>query len=314
MNRPIVTVLMPVYNGEKYLREAIESILRQTFRNFELLIIDDGSTDRSVEIIEAYDDPRIRLVHNGANLKLISTLNRGLSLARGAYVARMDCDDISLPERLSKQVAYMNEHPEVGICGTWSKTIGEVEKSWETCFPIRHSEIVAHLLFNTAISHPTAMFNVKKLRSANLKYDVNALDAEDYDLWVNASDYFKLGNVPEVLFFYRVHLRQISQTAARQQQMTTAAVRMKMLTKIGVTVTDDDLSLHCRLSDYSWENSHFFYSDINHWFNKMGRMVKPTYKKAVKKECLKRLLELHKFVFGPHRTIERAFLSIREML
>jgi len=96
LENPKVTVLMPVYNGEQYLREAIESILTQSFTDFEFLIINDGSTDSSVEIIESYDDPRIRLIHNEANLKLVATLNKGVDLARGEYIARMDCDDISL--------------------------------------------------------------------------------------------------------------------------------------------------------------------------------------------------------------------------
>src|SRR5215472_9201923 len=98
---------MPVYNGEKHLREAIDSILSQTFRDFEFLIINDGSTDGSVEIIASYRDPRILLVHNEKNLGLIATLNRGMDLARGEYITRMDCDDISLPRRLEKQVAFM---------------------------------------------------------------------------------------------------------------------------------------------------------------------------------------------------------------
>ena len=115
---PKVTVLMPIYNGERYLGEAIDSILGQTLRDFELLIIDDGSTDGSRGIIESYSDSRINLVRNDCNLGLVATLNRGLELSRGDYIARMDCDDIALPTRLEKQVQYMDHNPEVGLCGT----------------------------------------------------------------------------------------------------------------------------------------------------------------------------------------------------
>jgi len=310
----MVTVLMPVYNGEMYLREAITSVLRQSFGDFEFLIIEDGSTDSSLAIIESFRDPRIIVVRNQMNKGLIYSLNKGFDLARGEYIARMDCDDISLPERLSKQVAYMTQHQEVGICGTWSKTIGEVKKSWKTRFPTEHTEIVAHLLFNTAITHPTAMFNVAKLRALNLKYDASALDAEDYDLWVNAFDYFSLGNVGETLFLYRVHIGQTSKTAERRQRSTTARVRAKMLAKMGIKASDDEISLHNRLSDNSWEKSDVFYTDCNRWFSKMERLTKPIYKKAVRLECLRRMTELHKFVFGHRRIVQRALLLLRGML
>lgn len=310
LTSPLVSVLLPVYNGEAYLKEAIESILNQTYKNFELLIINDGSTDRSVEIIESHKDSRIRLVHNEANLKLIPTLNRGLDLAHGEYVARMDCDDISLPERLTKQVAFMTEHPEVGICGTWSKTFGASTRSWRTCFPTNHNEIVAHLLFNTAISHPTAMFDMKKFRSLNLKYDFEAVHAEDYDLWVNAVDHFELGNVATVLFLYRVHAEQTSKVASASQKDTAASVRKKMLTKLKIDAAGGELTLHSRLSEYSWERSEKFYNSCDSWLQKIERMTASLYKRAVRRECIRRQIELHKFVFGYHRFIERAFLSL----
>ena len=107
MNEPMVTVLMSVYNGEKFLKEAMDSILTQTFTDFEFLIINDGSTDNSVKIIESYNDSRIRLINNEKNLKLIASLNKGISLARGKYIARMDCDDISSPMRLEKEVDFL---------------------------------------------------------------------------------------------------------------------------------------------------------------------------------------------------------------
>jgi len=119
-----VTIIMPVYNGEVYLREAIDSILDQTLTDFEFLILNDGSSDHSVDIVRSYDDPRIRLVENEANLGVVQTLNRGLDLANGTFIARMDCDDRSLRDRLARQVAFLDDHPEVGICGTWMEAIG----------------------------------------------------------------------------------------------------------------------------------------------------------------------------------------------
>ena len=116
-NLPLITVLMPVYNGAKYLNEAIDSILNQTFSDFELLIIDDGSTDQSIDLIKAYNDPRIKLIVNKKNIGQSATLNKGLELARGKYIARMDQDDISMPERLKKQMGFMDEYPKFAVPG-----------------------------------------------------------------------------------------------------------------------------------------------------------------------------------------------------
>src|SRR2546423_6687976 len=123
--RPRVSVLMPVYDVAKYLREAIDSILGQTFTDFEFIIIDDASTDRSAEIINSYNDPRIRFIQNEKNVGLIATLNRGLDLAYGEYLARMDQDDVSLPERLAKQVAFMETASDVAASGTWARDIDD---------------------------------------------------------------------------------------------------------------------------------------------------------------------------------------------
>jgi glycosyltransferase involved in cell wall biosynthesis len=122
---PLVTVLMPVYNGEEFLHEAIESILKQTYLNFELLIINDGSTDSSENIILSYPDTRIRYIKNESNIKLIATLNNGFALAQGKYIVRMDADDYSVKERLQKQVAFMEANPEVTLAGSWFETIGD---------------------------------------------------------------------------------------------------------------------------------------------------------------------------------------------
>ena len=128
---PKVTVLMPVYNCEKYLRESIESILNQTFKDFEFLIINDGSSDKSAEIVESYNDNRINFVQNEKNIGLAASLNRGLDIAKGEYIARMDADDISLPERLEKQVRFMETNPQIGICGQLDKNLWRHKLYWK---------------------------------------------------------------------------------------------------------------------------------------------------------------------------------------
>jgi len=128
MKNPEVTVLMSVYNGEKYLREAIDSILNQTFTDFEFLIVNDGSTDRTAEILRSYDDPRIIIINNEKNIGLTKSLNIGLRMAKGEYIARMDADDVSMPERLQKQIELLNQKKNTGLVGTYYTIINEKGK------------------------------------------------------------------------------------------------------------------------------------------------------------------------------------------
>ena len=200
---PKVTVLMPVYNGETYLGKAMDSILGQTFQEFEFLIINDGSTDGSVEVIKSYEDPRIVLVENGENLGLIATLNKCIDLAQGKYIARMDQDDISLPERLGKQVAFMDAHPKVGVCGTWAKIIDDRG----TVVSLRRSPKgkAAHRLCwrPTPFMHPTCMLRSALLREH--RYRQGFPHAEDYELWLRLCQKTLFANIGEYLLLYRVH-------------------------------------------------------------------------------------------------------------
>ncbi len=210
LKNPRVTVLMPVYNGEKYLRQAMDSILNQTFTDFEFLIINDGSKDGSVEIIEAYDDPRIRLVHNEQNLKLVATLNKGIDLARGEYIARMDCDDISLPERLARQVAVMDKYPDVGVCGAWAWVIDSAGKVFDKIKTPVGRKLASFYWRPSPFVHPTVM-----IRSAILKqnkYDQRFADAEDYALWLSLCRVTGFYNLAEFLLLYRVHPASVTST------------------------------------------------------------------------------------------------------
>lgn len=202
---PKVTVLMPVHNGERYLAAAIESILAQTFADFELLIIDDGSTDRSHEIARAYADPRIRLVRNTQNLRLIATLNRGLEEARGEYVARMDADDISLPGRLEAQAKFLDRYAGVGVLGAAVQTIdADGKPNGVARFPLSHNLIRWTLCFQSPIAHPAAMMRKALVRRLG-GYRSHALHCEDYDLWWRASEVTQLANLGEVLLKLRKH-------------------------------------------------------------------------------------------------------------
>src|SRR4030067_740036 len=154
---PKVTVLMPVYNGEKYLKEAIDSVLAQTLKDFEFLIINDCSTDKTQEILESYRDTRIRLFRQ-SNKGLTRSLNKGIQLSRGEYVARMDADDIALPERLEKQVTFFEKRPEIGVVGSFhSEVSASLHKSIVKKFPSDDSTIRKMLIKENPFSHPTVM-------------------------------------------------------------------------------------------------------------------------------------------------------------
>lgn len=199
-----VTVFMPVYNGEKYLKEAIESILNQTYRDFEFLIIDDGSTDSSADIVRSYSDSRIRFVQNETNIKIAATRNKGIELAKGEYIIPMDCDDISLPERIEKLVNFMEKNPEVGVCGAFYEEFGENVPSKIVKNPTNSDDIKAALFFFCAIPNVACIIRKKYLNKYNLRYDNQfRFLAEDLDLWFRCGLHFELANLPEILVKYR---------------------------------------------------------------------------------------------------------------
>ncbi|MDQ3392690.1 MAG: glycosyltransferase [Bacteroidota bacterium] len=227
----MVTVLMPVYNGEKYLREAIDSVLCQTYKEFEFLIINDGSSDGSLDIINSYNDPRIRLISNEKNIQLIATLNLGLKLAKGKYIARMDCDDVSYPERLQEQVNFMDTNPEIGISGTWYIRSDNNQLNQR---PVSHEEIKVFLIKGAAILHPTAIFRKELFDKHQLRFKSEYIHAEDYELWVRASALFKLANIPKPLLQYRKHPKQVSQSYSKEQKETTRKIMTYHLKSLGL--------------------------------------------------------------------------------
>ncbi len=243
MHTPEVTVLLPVYNGEEYLRETMESILGQTYNGFEFLIVDDGSTDGTDDIIKSYDDPRIRVLKNPERLKLSGALNRGIDEARGNYIARMDADDIALPERLATQVAYMDEHPEIGVCGTGIEVFGNT-RTRNDIYPADTEDIRSYALFDCPFCHPSVMMRRDLLDKHNLRYDGSYYPTEDYELWARAIECFPTVNLSEVLLRYRVHEK--SMTGADWDEMDKQAARTiePVLARMGVDFTDEQLQLH----------------------------------------------------------------------
>lgn len=222
----LISVVMPVFNAASHLREAIISVLSQTYKNFEFIIIDDGSTDESLEIIQFYAalDSRIRLVSNG-KMGLVEALNFGIDISKGLWIARMDADDICMKNRLERQIQFIKKN-KLDMCGSWAKKFGKSEDS--IVLPCSHDEIVVDLLFKSSFVHPSVIF--KKRVFSRLKYNNSFKHAEDYHLWTQmVENGLRLGNIPEYLLQYREHGEQVSTTNSFAQQNMSNIVRSQYL-------------------------------------------------------------------------------------
>lgn len=220
-----ITVLMPAYNVGKYIAPAINSILQQTFADFELLILDDGSTDTTAEVISGFNDNRIRYVRNDRNLGLAENLNKGIELSQTDYIARMDGDDISEPTCLEKQIDYLENHPDVGICGVGFQFFGT--KTSKVIYPASQEAIKVQMLFGCAVILP--MFRKSVFIENGLRYKPTAFPAEDYRMWAECLRVTKIYNLPEILFRYRMHSEQISTDKRIAQIQKSNEVRLYML-------------------------------------------------------------------------------------
>jgi glycosyltransferase involved in cell wall biosynthesis len=232
---PQISVILPVYNGEKYLAGAINSILSQTYRDFELIIINDCSSDRTSEILSTFTDDRIRIINNLSNLKLSRSLNKGIEMAQGQFIARMDADDISLPERFEKQVAFMERHPEIGVVGCWVKRIDENGNITGNVFRETRPEAIKwELFFGTPLPHPTVMMRTSAIKSVG-GFSNDILAAVDYECWTRLAKTTRLANLAEFLLLYRMHTENMSSKYHADQLSTVRRLQeLSMAEYIGV--------------------------------------------------------------------------------
>jgi hypothetical protein len=223
---PRVTVLMTVFNGERHLREAVDSVLGQSFRDFELLIIDDGSTDGTAALLDTISDPRVRRTRHAENVGLMRSLNHGLALARGELIARHDADDVSEPDRLARQVAFLDANPSVALVGAWYRKIDESGASLgERTLPVGHDQIRWALHFYCPFVHSAVVFRTSAVRDAG-GYDEALTFAEDYDLWSRLATVHRVANLPEPLVRYRVGSTTLTATVVgRSDEILRVAAR-----------------------------------------------------------------------------------------
>jgi len=213
MNTPLVSVLMPVYNGAADLRRALDTVLGQTFRDFEVIAINDGSKDESAALLDAVDDPRVRVIHQD-NMGLAATLNRGLTMARGRLIARQDQDDLSHPERFSKQVAYLNARADCILLGTAAEIwVGDEPTERSHDHPIEHALLAFDLLFNNPFVHSSVMMRRDAvLGIGGYTTDKSRQPPEDYELWSRLARKGRVANLPERLLVYREVPQSMSRT------------------------------------------------------------------------------------------------------
>lgn len=261
---PLVSVVMAVYNGEKYLHEAIASVLTQTFVNFEFIIINDGSSDNSLSIINSYSDKRIKLINNNGNKGLIYSLNSGIDASSGKYIARMDADDICLPERLKKQFEYLEFHPNIGVIGCDYLSFSEKHSSYIKSI-YKSGEIKSFLLFTATMCHPTLMLRKQILIENKLHYSETAKHVEDYDLWcrlILVTDFY---NLNELLFKYRDHPHQVSHHYRAIQIQNSQIIQENYLMNLGFSFSESELQTHFLISSNSRIKLRNNLIDIEKW-------------------------------------------------
>lgn len=272
---PLISVLLPVYNGGAYLTGAIESILNQTFTDFEFIIINDGSTDNSLSLIQGLmkSDSRIRLVDR-ENKGLVASLNEGIAIAKGKYIARMDADDISLPTRLEVQAAFMEANPKVGVCGTGLEMFGADISTTIRSVSLTHKQILPRLLFSTTLAHPSVIIRKEVFSRFKLKYDANFKDIEDYKLWVELSQHCELHIIKDVLLRYRYHDESITRKADSRDQekrfSLTKSIFSYYLEALELNNTEEENWLHFNLGlNARIKNSDLDLEAVNNYFNKI---------------------------------------------
>jgi glycosyltransferase involved in cell wall biosynthesis len=271
--KPEISVVLPVLNGQAYLQEAVDSILEQTFSNFELICIDDGSTDDGVFIMERIRDPRWKLVRHKKQKGLSYSLNEGIRIARGKYVARMDSDDICHPRRFERQVQFLNRNPKVDVLGTWAKTLGaRREQTWR--YPEDNARIQAELLFNSAIVHSSVMLRRARFVQRGIAYDVGVQRAQDYELWTRPAAGLRFANLPEALLTYRLHSGQVGKAYGKQQQQVASLVRERQLRRLGLRPSKAQLSLHNAIGSWQFKADEWHLREVEAWLQCIGKANK----------------------------------------
>lgn len=246
--QPLVSVIMPFFNAEEYILSAVESVCQQTYQNIEIIVVDDASTDSSLGIVKGIADPRIQIIRNETNLGLAASLNKAIAAASGELIARMDADDICLPQRLARQVAFLQQHPSVSVLGTALQYFQT--SRYTNYFPATHEQCRAKLLFNVCFGHPSLMLRHSVFEHANTGYnEILRQYSEDYDLYERLADHVQFANLREVLVRYRTFPPPAKQEAESLRKQNSHDIRKRLLKKVGIPESMLDMEAHTRCSN-----------------------------------------------------------------
>ena len=271
-SNPRITVFIPVFNREDYVCAAINSMLAQQYKDFEILVVDDGSTDRTPERVEAYSDPRVRLARSDENQGIPASRNRGLELARGDYIALLDSDDYSYPERLGIQVDYLDQHPDIVQVGsgcTLMNDNGQLLKRVRR-HPLRPEDVDAHLLFHCSLINRTIMARTEVLRSFG--YDTDFPRCQDYDLHVRLAEEHRMANLPNLLVCGREHAGRITKNTRNLGRDRKMIIQARVLDQLAVSYSNQDLLWHFLLSqkpDPEVTSAKAYLDWAEHWLNEL---------------------------------------------
>lgn len=260
---PLATIVMPAYNAEKHIKQAIDSIIGQTYKDFILMIVNDGSTDKTEEIILSYHDDRIKYIKNEKNIGLVNTLSNSVELTQTKYYARMDADDIAVPQRIEWQIQFMEDHPDVGVCGGLFEIFGNENSFSERL--LGDENIKATLLFGCKILHPSIMIRTGILKDNKINFDIpfkynddyghKILELEDYALWHKLKSITKFENLDKVLIKYRIEGQNLS-----TQKMDLILERKKkiysyILKELSIEPSENNLLFHISLNNFNQSTS-----------------------------------------------------------
>lgn len=306
---PIVSVLLPVHNASAFLKMAIESILNQTFRDFELIVIDDASTDGSAAVLDDLHDPRIVRISFEENQGIVNALNSALKKVRGQYIARMDADDIAHPSRFEEQVDYLDRHPNTVVVGSWIQGVGDVRRQYIHRYPVDNDEIKSCLMFENPFAHPSVMIRRTVLEKLTGPYSPDFPYVEDWELWTRLIRFGEGANIPRPLLQYRIHAKSSSKRFGQIQ----GASKRKLLQGIYDEATlpfREEFILCAPPSETKWLRSCFrYYEELLQLSEMNGRLNTIIFARVLQGQLTMRARQMAYFGFAPAWFVFRNYLS-----
>ncbi|MDN5283941.1 MAG: hyaD 1 [Mucilaginibacter sp.] len=290
---PHLTVLIPTYNCGKYIEECIISVINQKYTDYELIIIDDGSNDNTEEIVNNINDKRIAYLKNPVNMGIVATLNRGLDIAKGKYIARMDADDIMLGNRLGDQVDFLDQNADYGMVGGWYQIIdenGALLKTLETSSDAEFLKL--GLLFRNQFAHPSVTMRTDLARK--LRYDQNYIYCEDHDLWIRFAEVSKVMNLPRLYLTYRWYGNNTCHIKQKELKLSVLKLLGRELDKIDIAYNTTELMLHAAVCFGVMPlllRKPEKHSELKGWLDKIlsSPVLKANYDESVLQDLIKRV-------------------------